>query len=205
MSFELPALPYAYEALQPYMSRETLEFHHDKHHRGYVDATNKLAQVVGLQERSLEEIIKIAHRSTGQGALYNNAAQHWNHAEFWFSIKPNGAGTIPSEIDRLIAATFGNIDAFKQEFVSEGLAQFGSGWVWLVLADGKLEILKTSNADNPIVFGKTALITCDVWEHAYYIDYRNRRADFLKAFVDHLIDWERVAERYTESERKTAA
>jgi len=205
MPFELPELPYAYDALQPYMSRETLEFHHDKHHKAYVDNGNKLIQGSGLEQKSLEEVIKACYGDAGRKALFNNAAQHWNHAEFWRSMKPDGGGALPGALEAGISDAFGGVQAFKERFVAEGLAQFGSGWVWLVVDDGKLEILKTSNADNPPALGKTALLTCDVWEHGYYIDYRNRREAFLRAFVDQLANWEYAAELYAKAVSRKAA
>jgi Fe-Mn family superoxide dismutase len=204
MSFELPELPYAYEALQPYMSRETLEYHHDKHHKTYVDTANKLIQGTGLEDKSLEEVIKASCQDSNLKKLFNNAAQHWNHSEFWLSLKPGAASAIPAEVQERIDADLGGIDKFKKDFVAEGLAQFGSGWVWLVLDDDKFAIAKTGNADNPPALGKHALLTCDVWEHAYYIDYRNGREKFLNAFVDHLLNWEYVAERYANARAHSA-
>jgi Fe-Mn family superoxide dismutase len=195
MSFELPELPYAYDALEPYMSRETLEYHHDKHHKTYVDTANKLIQGTGLEDKSLAEVVKASYANPDLKKLFNNAAQHWNHSEFWLSLK-SGQKSIPSEIQERIDADLGGIEKFKKDFVAEGLAQFGSGWVWLVLDGGKFAIAKTGNAENPPALGKPALLTCDVWEHAYYIDYRNGREKFLNAFVDHLINWEYVAELY---------
>lgn len=205
MPFELPALPYAYDALQPFMSKETLEYHHDKHHETYVETANKLIQGSGLEHKSLEEVVKATYRAPDRKALFNNAAQHWNHLEFWRCMKPGGGRAVPGEIERRIEADLGGIDKFKADFVAQGLAQFGSGWVWLVLDNGKLEILTTSNGDNPPALGKTALLACDVWEHSYYIDYRNRRADFLKAFLDHLVNWDYVAELYAKANSRRAA
>ena len=205
MPFELPELPYAYDALQPYMSRETLEFHHDKHHKTYVDTANKLLQGSGLEQKSLEEVVRITAHDSEQKKLFNNAAQHWNHSEFWLSMKPQGGGAVPGEIEARLKADLGGVQKFKESFVAEGLAQFGSGWVWLVLDNGKLEILKTANADNPPALGKTALLTCDVWEHGYYIDYRNRREEFLKTFLEHLVNWDHVAELYAKAEARREA
>ena len=194
MPFELPSLPYAYDALQPHMSKATLEFHHDKHHKAYVDTANKLLAGSGLEGKSLEQVIKESHRNADRKKLFNNAAQHWNHSEFWLSMKPRGGAKIPGELERRIRADFGGFDRFKTEFAEKGTAQFGSGWVWLVLSGDKLEIATTANAENPLVADKPALLTCDVWEHAYYLDYQNRRPDFLKTFLDHLANWERAAE-----------
>ena len=205
MPFELPELPYAYDALQPFMSKETLEYHHDKHHKAYVDTANKLIQGSGLEQKSLEEVVVATYRDSSKKALFNNAAQHWNHSEFWLSMKPKGGGSIPSELEKRITRDLGGIEKFKTDFVAEGMAQFGSGWVWLVLGEGgKLEILKTSNADDPPALGKHILLTCDVWEHAYYVDYRNRRADFLKAFIQDLVNWDRAAELLAHAQRAAA-
>jgi Fe-Mn family superoxide dismutase len=205
MSFELPELPYAYDALQPYMSKETLEFHHDKHHKAYVDTANKLIKGSGLEQKSLAEVVKATFGDATKKPLFNNAAQHWNHSEFWLCMKPKGGGSLPSEIETRIKNDLGGLQKFKEKFVAEGMAQFGSGWVWLVLDNGKFEILKTGNAENPPAVGKTALLACDVWEHGYYIDYRNRREDFLKTFLDHLVNWDYVAELYAKATSRKAA
>jgi Fe-Mn family superoxide dismutase len=196
MAFELPELPYAYDALEPYMSRETLEFHHDKHHKTYVDTANKLIQGTGLEDDSLDEVVRTSFKDPELKKLFNNAAQHWNHSAFWLSLSPKKETGIPGALQRRIESDLGGVDKFKKDFVAEGLAQFGSGWVWLVFDEGKLTIAKTGNADNPPALGKTPLLTCDVWEHAYYIDYRNGREKFLNAFVDHLINWDYAAEQF---------
>ncbi|GLK78183.1 superoxide dismutase [Methylopila jiangsuensis] len=197
MSFKLPELPYAYDALQPYMSKETLEFHHDKHHNAYVETGNKLLEGSGLEGLSLEEVVK---QSFGKNApLFNNAAQHYNHLHFWNWLKPNGGGAIPGEIEKKIESDLGGVEKFKADFIEAGKGQFGSGWAWLALKDGKFEILKTPNGENPLVHGATPLLGVDVWEHSYYIDYRNRRPDYLKAFVDNLINWEYVEKLYSEA------
>lgn len=196
MPFELPRLPYAYDALQPVMSKETLEYHHDKHHATYVETANKLIEGSSLAGKPLEEVVRASHRAVDK-KLFNNAAQHWNHLQFWLGMTPKGGGKIPGELEKRLTADLGGVEKFKKDFVAEGVSDFGSGWVWLVVDDGgKLEILKTANAENPLVLGKTMLAVCDVWEHAYYIDYRNKREAFLKAFVDHLINWEYAAELY---------
>ncbi len=196
MAFELPDLPYAYDSLAPYMSAETLEFHHDKHHNAYVVNGNNLLKDSGLEGKSLEEVVKASYNGGEGGGLFNNASQHWNHIEFWQWMKPQGGGAIPGELEAKIVADFGSVDAMKEAFVQAGVTQFGSGWCWLVLGtDGKLKVSKTANGVNPIAIGEgTALLGCDVWEHSYYIDYRNRRPDYVKAFVDDLVNWERVAE-----------
>jgi Fe-Mn family superoxide dismutase len=205
MAFELPALPFAYDALAPYMSKETLEYHHDKHHKAYVETTNKLLLGTGLENKTLEETIVAAHRDPKFRKLYNNAAQHWNHSELWLSLKKDG-GAPKGKLADAIEANFGGLEAFKKNFVAEGMAQFGSGWVWLTVEDGKLEIVKTGNADNPLTLGKTALLVCDVWEHAYYIDYRNAREKYLQTFADHLANWARATELFdTVPSRKAAA
>lgn len=195
MAFELPPLPYAYDALAPYMSAETLEFHHDKHHNAYVVNGNNLLKGSGLEGKSLEDVVKASYKDDKLTGLFNNAAQHWNHIEFWQWMKPNGGGAIPGELEKRIVADFGSVDKFKDDFVNAGVTQFGSGWCWLAVGtDGKLKVTKTPNGVNPVALGETALLGCDVWEHSYYIDYRNRRPDYLKAFVENMVNWERVAE-----------
>ncbi|SFK22683.1 superoxide dismutase [Methylocapsa palsarum] len=194
MSFTLPELPYAYESLQPYLSKETLEYHHDKHHATYVTNANNLLKDSGLEGKSLEDVVK---DTFGKNVpLFNNAAQHYNHSEYWKSIKPNGGGNIPGELEKALIDSFGSVDKAKADLVAAGTTQFGSGWAWLAVKDGKIAVSKTGNADNPLVQGATPILTVDVWEHTYYIDYRNRRPDYLKAFVDHLVNWEYVAEKY---------
>ena len=189
----LPELPYAYDSLAPYMSKETLEFHHDKHHNTYVVNANKIIEDNNINYDNLESLVKNSH-SSNQG-LFNNAAQHWNHIEFWQWMKPNGGGNIPSELESKIVEDFGSFDKFRADFIAAGATQFGSGWCWLVKgADGKLSVTKTPNGENPIIHGQKALLGCDVWEHSYYIDYRNARPKYLEAFIDNLVNWERVAE-----------
>ncbi len=206
MPFELPELPYAYDALEPAMSRETLEFHHDKHHKKYVETANELIRNTGLEGRSLEDVVIESYRKPELKKLFNNAGQVWNHNQFWLSLKPAAKTKMPSELASHIDSDLGGFDKFKKDFVAEGMAQFGSGWVWLVLDSGKLAIEKTANAENPLALGKHALLTCDVWEHAYYIDYRNAREKFLNAFVDELANWEYAAERLGQaSDRRAAA
>ena len=191
----LPELPYAYDSLAPYMSKETLEFHHDKHHNTYVVNANKIIEDNNINYDNLESLVKNSH-SSNQG-LFNNAAQHWNHIEFWQWMKPNGGGNIPSELESKIVEDFGSFDKFRADFIAAGAPQFGSGWCWLVKgADGKLSVTKTPNGENPIVHGQKALLGCDVWEHSYYIDYRNARPKYLEAFIDNLVNWERVAELF---------
>ncbi|PLW76997.1 superoxide dismutase [Cohaesibacter celericrescens] len=193
MAFELPELPYAYDALGDFMSAETLEFHHDKHHLAYVTNGNNLLKDSGLEGKSLEEIIKASH-GTNAG-LFNNAAQHYNHVHFWKWMKPvaTDAG-MPGALAAKIDADLGGMDKFRADFINAGLTQFGSGWCWLALVDGKLAVTKTPNGENPLVHGGTPLLGCDVWEHSYYIDYRNARPKYLEAWFDNLINWEYVAE-----------
>ena len=191
----LPELPYAYDSLAPYMSKETLEFHHDKHHNTYVVNANNIIEDNNINYDNLESLVKNSH-SSNQG-LFNNAAQHWNHIEFWQWMKPNGGGNIPSELESKIVEDFGSFDKFRADFIAAGATQFGSGWCWLVKgADGKLSVTKTPNGENPIIHDQKALLGCDVWEHSYYIDYRNARPKYLEAFIDNLVNWERVAELF---------
>ncbi|MDO9411399.1 MAG: superoxide dismutase [Pseudolabrys sp.] len=196
MSFTLPELPYSYDALAPYMSRETLEYHHDKHHKAYVDNGNKLLAESDLKDKSLEEIVKGSH---GKNApLFNNAGQHYNHLHFWKWMKPDGGGDkIPGKLKAAIDSDLGGLDKLKADFSAAGVGQFGSGWAWIEVKGGKLAISKTPNGESPLVNGATPILGCDVWEHSYYIDYRNRRPDYLKAFLDHLVNWEYVDEMYT--------
>lgn len=198
MAFELPELTYSYDALAPYMSAETLEFHHDKHHQAYVDNGNKLLDGSGLEGASLEEIVKKSHGSNA--GLFNNAAQHYNHVHFWKWMKKDGGGTsLPGALASKIDSDLGGYDKFRADFLAAGATQFGSGWAWLALKGGKLEIMKTPNGENPLVHGATPLLGCDVWEHSYYIDYRNARPDYVKAFLDSLVNWEYVAERFSKA------
>ena len=197
MSFELPPLPYAYDALQPYMSKETLEFHHDKHHNAYVTAGNNLMKGTDFEKMTVEEVVKASYGKNQ--ALFNNAGQHYNHSHFWKWMKPNGGGAIPGELEKAIVAGVGSVDKMKEEFTQAGVTQFGSGWAWLAVKDGKVQIMKTPNGENPLVHGGTPILGCDVWEHSYYIDYRNRRPDYLQAFLDHLVNWDYVAELYSKA------
>ena len=193
-AFALPALPYAQEALEPYVSARTMSFHYAKHHRAYVDNLNKLvAGAPWAAGMPLERVVLESAGKTDKTAVFNNAAQAWNHAFFWKSMKPGGGSLPAGRLMELIGKSFGGFDEFKNGFLTAAVAQFGSGWVWLVQEDGALKIVKTSNADTPMAHGQTALATCDVWEHAYYLDYQNRRADFVQAFLDHLANWEFAA------------
>ena len=188
----LPELPYATSALEPIISARTLEFHHGKHHRAYVDNLNKLLAGTDLANAELETIIKKASGDSAKAGIFNNAAQVWNHSFYWKGLKGNGGGMPTGAVSAKITAVFGNYGKFAEELKNTGVSQFGSGWVWLVLDGGELKIVKTSNADTPIAHGQTPLLTIDVWEHAYYLDYQNRRPDYLAAVIDKLIDWDFV-------------
>ncbi|HVB90319.1 MAG TPA: superoxide dismutase [Beijerinckiaceae bacterium] len=199
MSFTLPPLPYAYDALQPYMSKETLEYHHDKHHQAYVTTANNLMKGGEFENKSVEEVVQ---GSFGKNAaLFNNAGQHYNHTHFWRWMKPHGGGAIPGKLEKAIVEGLGSIDKMKEEFVQAGVTQFGSGWCWLAVKDGKIAVMKTPNGENPLVHGAKPILGCDVWEHSYYIDYRNRRPDYLKAFIDNLVNWDHVLEMYESAAR----
>lgn len=193
MAFELPPLPYDKSALEPHISARTLEFHHGKHHATYVNNLNGLIKDTDLASKSLEDIILAAAKDLpAKQGLFNNAAQVWNHTFFWNCMKKNGGGKPSGKILAMIESDLGGFDKFIEDFRSAATTQFGSGWAWLVLDGGKLKITKTGNADLPLAHGQKALLTVDVWEHAYYLDYQNRRIDFVQAFIDNLIDWEFV-------------
>lgn len=195
MAFELPALPYEKNALEPHMSANTFDFHHGKHHNTYIVNLNGMLDGSDLADASLEDIIKATAGDPAKAGMFNNAAQVWNHTFFWNSMKPNGGGAPTGELAAKIDSDLGGFDAFKDAFKAAGATQFGSGWAWLVVGDGgKLEVVKTPNAETPLTQGKTPLLTCDVWEHAYYLDYQNRRPDFLAAFLDNLANWNFAAE-----------
>lgn len=193
MAFELSPLPYDYKALEPHISANTMHFHHDKHHQAYVTNLNNLIKGTPDEKKPLEELIKESAGKADKVKLFNNAAQAWNHDFFWHCMRAKGGGKPNGEIGGALDKAFGSIDGFKDEFKKAAVEQFGSGWAWLVLEKGQLKIAKTANADLPLAHGQTALLTCDVWEHAYYLDYQNRRPDFVQAFLDHLVDWEFVA------------
>ncbi|MFS8812679.1 superoxide dismutase [Synechococcus sp. R55.7] len=190
MAFELPALPYPADALKPYMSAETFSYHHGKHHAAYVANLNKLIEGTDLANKSLEEIIKATFGDPNKAGIFNNAAQVWNHTFFWESMKPGGGGAPTGPIADKINADFGGYDKFAEAFKTAAATQFGSGWAWLVLDNGTLKVTKTPNAENPLVYGQTPLLTLDVWEHAYYLDYQNRRPDFINAYLEHLVNWD---------------
>ena len=191
--FVLEPLPYAEDALQPYISAETISFHYGKHHAGYVKMANSLVAGSVFEDNSFEEIIKLTSGKKGHVAIFNNVAQAWNHAFFWKCMKPGGGGSPKGKLAKKVKDSFGSFDAFKEEFLSTANSQFGSGWTWLVLDGDKLKVVKTSNADTPLTHGLKPVFTVDVWEHAYYLDYQNRRADFVKKVLDHLANWDFVA------------
>jgi superoxide dismutase, Fe-Mn family len=193
MAFELPPLPFAKDSLEPHMSAKTLDFHHGKHHQTYVTQLNKLLEGSTMAGQSLEQIIRATAKDDGKTAIFNNAAQVWNHTFFWNGMKPHGGGKPSGDLLKGIEQAFGDYDKFKEQFKAAATSQFGSGWAWLVADRGKLAVTKTPNAVNPMVQGQTALLTCDVWEHAYYLDYQNRRADFVGVFLDHLVNWDFAA------------
>jgi superoxide dismutase, Fe-Mn family len=192
MAINLPELPYAKDALAPYISANTLEFHQGKHHKTYVDNLNKLIAGTDLEAKSVEEIIKIAAKDPAKAGIFNNAAQSWNHSFYWKCLKPQGGGAPTGAIAAKINATFGSHDKFVEELRNAGVTQFGSGWAWLVVDGSDLKITKTPNADTPLAHGQKALLTIDVWEHAYYLDYQNRRPDYLSAVIQNLINWDFV-------------
>ena len=198
MAFQLPDLPYAHDALAGLgMSKETLEYHHDLHHKAYVDNGNKLIADTEWADKPLEDIVKGTYDSgaVAQSGIFNNASQHWNHVQFWEMMGP-GKPSMPGELSDALDKAFGSVDEFKKQFAAAGAAQFGSGWCWLVKeAGGGLKITKTENGVNPLCFGQTALLGCDVWEHSYYIDFRNKRPAYLTNFLDNLVNWENVAAR----------
>ena len=191
MPFSLPELPYSYDALAPFISHETLEFHHDKHHLAYVSNANTLMKGTEFEGRSIEDVVKSSF--FGNPALFNNAGQHYNHIHYWEWMKPSG-DKMPGHLEKKIIADFGSIAKMKEDFIQAGVTQFGSGWCWLAVKYERIVVMKTPNAENPLIQGARPILGCDVWEHSYYLDYRNRRPDYLKAFVDHLINWEYVAE-----------
>jgi superoxide dismutase, Fe-Mn family len=188
MAFELPPLPYAQDALAPHISAETLEYHYGKHHQTYVTNLNKLVDGTDLADASLEDVIM-----KSEGGVFNNSAQVWNHSFYWASMSPDGGGAPSGEVADAVNSAFGSYDTFKEKFAEAATTQFGSGWAWLVDSGSGLEIMKTSNADLPMKHGAKALLTIDVWEHAYYIDYRNARPNYISTFIDELLNWDFVA------------
>jgi superoxide dismutase, Fe-Mn family len=192
MAFTLPPLPYAYDSLAPYMSKETLEFHHDKHHNAYVTAGNTLAgDGTKYAGKSIEAICVEAFAAKDQPVI-NQIGQHYNHMHFWNWMKKGGGGKkLPAKVEALVTA-YGGYDKMKADFIQAGTTQFGSGWCWLTVKGGRLEVTKTPNGENPLMHGAQPILGCDVWEHSYYIDYRNLRPKYLEAFIDHLVNWDHV-------------
>ena len=192
MTHSLPKLDYANEALAPIMSAETLDLHHGKHHQTYITNLNNFIKDTNMANMSLEEIISESSKDKSKVGIFNNASQHWNHNLFWKCMKPNGGGQLPPKLEKRIVSDFGSVDQFKQDFKQAGITQFGSGWCWLSINDGKLVVTKTANAANPLIENMKPILGCDVWEHSYYIDYRNRRPEYLDKFIENLINWEFV-------------
>ena len=202
MAFTLPALPYAFDALEPHIDTTTMQIHHDKHHQAYIDNLNKAIAGTPNEGKSLEELV--AKAGTISPAVRNNAGGHWNHSFFWQILAPNAGGTPTGKLSDDINATFGSLDAFKEKFNAAGISRFGSGWAWLISKDGKLEISSTPNQDNPLMdvaeVKGTPLLGADVWEHAYYLKYQNKRADYLAAFWK-VVNWNKVAEHYSKASK----
>ena len=192
MEFRLPKLDYANNALSPIMSEETLDLHHGKHHQTYITNLNNFIKDSDMENKSLEDIILASSKDNSKLGIFNNASQHWNHNLFWKCMKPNGGGNMPPKLEKRISSDFGSVDNFKKDFKQAGITQFGSGWCWLSINNGKLVVTKTANAANPLIDGMKPILGCDVWEHSYYIDYRNRRPEYLDKFVDSLVNWEFV-------------
>jgi superoxide dismutase, Fe-Mn family len=194
MSFELPPLPYAKDALAPHISANTLDFHYGKHHQTYVTTLNNLTKDTPLADKDLEEVIKEVTGDAGKIGVFNNAAQVWNHTFFWHCMKPAGGGKPTGQVASAIEQGFGSYEKFVDEFKNACVTQFGSGWGWLAAENGTIKVVQTPNADLPLAHGQKALLTCDVWEHAYYLDYQNRRPDYVQAFLDNLVNWDFVNE-----------
>ena len=195
MSIEFPDLPYAIDALEPHVSAKTLELHHGKHHKGYVEKLNRAIAGTAYEGKPLEAIISATHEASETG-VFNNAAQTWNHTFLWSSMSPNGGGKPTEPLAQAIDDRFGNIEQFRAEFKAAALAQFGSGWTWLVRTSTGLDVVSTGNADTPLLYGSTPLLTLDVWEHAYYLDYQNKRDAYIDTFLSNLINWDFAAENY---------
>ena len=192
MSFELPKLDYAKNALAPIMSEETLDLHHGKHHQTYITNLNNFIKDTDMAGMSLEEIVHNSSKDKSKAGIFNNASQHWNHELFWKCMKPNGGGSMPKKLEDRIKSDLGSVEEFKKQFIQAGITQFGSGWCWLSIKDGKLVVSKTPNAENPLIHNMKPILGCDVWEHSYYVDYRNRRPEYLENFFEKLVNWEFV-------------
>lgn len=197
MAFTLPDLPYSYDALAPFMSRETLEFHHDKHHKAYLDAMLPMIAGTPLENASIEEIVVASYRDNSK--LFNQAGQYYNHLHFWNWMKPAGGGAVPGRLQQQIEQDIGSMDEFRGQFIEAGKTQFGSGWAWLEWRDGKLAVTKTPNGENPLTTGGQPILGVDVWEHSYYIDYRNARPKYLEAWFDNLINWEYAGQLFEQA------
>jgi superoxide dismutase, Fe-Mn family len=196
MAFELPALPYADTALEPHYSQKTIGFHYGKHHRAYVDNLNKLVAGTGLEKKTLEEVIRATAGNPEKVGLFNNSAQVWNHTFFWNSMKPGGGGKPSGDLLAAIEKAFGGYDKFVEQFKAAAVGRFGSGWAWLVRDGGVLKIVTTPNAETPLTTNQTPLLTVDVWEHAYYLDYQNRRPDFVQTLFERLVNWDFAAANF---------
>ncbi len=192
MTFKLPKLDYKNDALSPIMSQETLELHHGKHHQTYITNLNNFIKDTEMKDMSLDKIILKSYNDKSMVGIFNNASQHWNHNLFWKCMKPNGGGKIPPKLEKRLISDFGSIEQFKIDFKQAGITQFGSGWCWLSISNDKLMVTKTPNAVNPLVSNMVPILGCDVWEHSYYIDFRNRRPEYLDKFIENLINWEYV-------------
>ena len=192
MLFELPKLDYSKTGLSPIMSEETLDLHHGKHHQTYITNLNNFIKDTEMSKMSLEEIIINSSKDKSKVGIFNNASQHWNHIMFWKCMKPKGGGAMPEKLKKRVEADFGNTDEFKKQFIQAGITQFGSGWCWLSISNNKLVISKTPNAENTLIQNMKPILSCDLWEHSYYVDYRNRRHEYLENFFDKLINWEFV-------------
>ena len=192
MTFELPKLDYAKNALAPIMSEETLDLHHGKHHQTYITNLNNFIKDTNMAGMSLEEIVHNSSKDKSKAGIFNNASQHWNHELFWKCMKPNGGGSMPKKLEDRIKSDLGSVEEFKKQFIQAGITQFGSGWCWLSISNGKLVVSKTPNAENPLIHNMKPILGCDVWEHSYYVDYRNRRPEYLENFFEKLVNWEFV-------------
>lgn len=199
MTFQLPDLPYAQDGLAPFVSAKTISFHYGKHHSGYVSKLNAALEGTDLENLSLEDVIKHTAADPKQVGIFNNAAQVWNHTFYWNSMKPGGGGKPTGDLAKQIEADFGDFETFKDEFTKAAATQFGSGWAWLVFDGESLSVRKTGNAETPLVDGLKPLLTIDIWEHAYYLDYQNKRADYIDAFFDNLVNWRFAEENFREN------
>ena len=192
MIFELPKLDYAKSALAPIMSEETLDLHHGKHHQTYITNLNNFINNTDMSKMSLEEIIINSSKDKAKLGIFNNASQHWNHLLFWKCMKPNGGGAMPSKLEKRVVSDFGSVEEFKKKFIQAGITQFGSGWSWMSIDNGKLVVHKTPNAENTLIHNMKPILGCDLWEHSYYVDYKNRRPEYLENFFEKLVNWEFV-------------